>query len=213
MDEIGCDWIRRQLIRLEALFGPRRPWALLEPTREMYDVLENGDDDGLQAVVARIGQDSLRLSSLPEARYEWALRMSPEVAGEIRIRCGATSLMRIPFFYVGRPYAIGAIVAHELSHQLLAHEGIWEPVVQTNERLTDLAAIAAGMGKLVLNAMSSRAFEGANVAIQLGYLDPQLTLYAYDLVNQHRGVSQDAAAVNLISDVAERLQNARRSPT
>ena len=212
MADQGRDWVRQQLPRPASLFGAGRPWRLFEATPEIYAMLENGDDAGLQLLVDEIAYHFLRLPSVPVARYEWGLRMAPHVAGEIRIVCeGGGSLIRVPFFYLGRPYAVGAIIAHELSHQLLAGEGIWDEDVEANERLTDLTAVVAGMGKLLLNGLSAEAFDRPGVSMRLGYLEPELVLYAYDLVNRLQGVGSEAASRHLLPDVASRLNEVRLS--
>jgi hypothetical protein len=171
IDDRDREWVRRQLSRLASVYDAKWRWQLFEPSSDLYMLLENGEDETLQAVVDRIVRH-LHLPAAPTARYEWGLRMVPEAAGDIRIGCDApgVSLIRVPFFHVGRPYAVGSILAHELSHQLNAVDGIWESGREENERLTDLSAIGAGLGKLVLNGMSAQACDIPGTAFRLGYL-------------------------------------------
>lgn len=204
MAELDYAWVREELERLHSRWSQHKWWALFQPTSTVYGKLESGEDSDLQAVTNLIGQH-LRLAQIPPAQYEWGLRMPLHVAGEIRSPGTVVSLIRIPFFYVGKPYAIGAILAHEMSHQLLALEGIWYPDEDKNERLTDLASFAAGLGKLVLNGLSTEASGIPGLYTALGYLEPELKLYAYQLVNKQYGVSVSDSTTHLAEDVVSML--------
>jgi len=211
-DEADREWVRRQLARLESVYGRRR-WKLLEPSTDMYDLLAESEDRALQTTVDHIARH-LELATVPTAQFEWGLKMAPEVAGDIRISCAAVggSVIRIPFFYVGKPYALGSILAHELSHHLNAVEGVWEGDRDENERLTDLSAIASGMGKLVLNGMSTEACGIPGAAFRLGYLEVQTLLYAYEVVNRRFEIGARQATAGLLPDVVSRLSEFKQQP-
>jgi hypothetical protein len=82
--------------------------------------------------------------------------MKPEAAGQIRFNRGLRSHIQIPLFYVGKPHALGAILAHELSHEVLTEESITDDSIDELEMLTDLTSIALGLGMLVLNGTISK---------------------------------------------------------
>jgi len=74
-----------------------------------------------------------------------------------------------------RGMAFGTILAHEIAHYCLMEKGIFRETID-NERLTDLALMVIGFGKLWIN--------GSNPVVgdrreQLGYLRPLDMTYAY----------------------------------
>ena len=174
------------LKQLEVLSG-RTQWSLFEPSSQFYSMLESGEDADLvaaaKAISAHMGIPSLRLVS-----YEWGLLMPASVAGRIHIQTGK---IQIPMFYVGKPLALGAILAHELSHQLLAIHHIWAENEQANEQLTDAASIIAGLGKLVLNGSISEITDGSGEAELLGYLDLPTRVEIYSKVANLHGISDN----------------------
>lgn len=57
--------------------------------------------------------------------------------------------------YMGDPYAVGAVLAHEIMHlYLMSRKKIALENKEENELLTDLATIYLGLGVLVINGMS-----------------------------------------------------------
>ncbi|KQC04350.1 MAG: hypothetical protein APR53_10955 [Methanoculleus sp. SDB] len=88
---------------------------------------------------------------------------------------------------VARGRTIGAIVAHELTHDVLFSKGI-QREHDANETLTDLASIALGLGKLILNG---RVTEMDNKIWHLGYLSEIDMVYAYSNVNTRTGIPAD----------------------
>jgi hypothetical protein len=197
-------WVDRNLPRLAAVYDARFRWQLLAPPTAMYDLLADGEDTTLQGVVEHLCRH-VDLPTVPTVRYEFGLRMAPDAAGEIRIGCNVKggSLIRVPFFYVGKAYALGAILAHELAHHLNALLGIWESDCDENERLTDLSVVAAGLGKLTLNGLSTSV---RGVMPISGYLHPDVVFYAYQLVNQHYRVAADDVTAGLLPDVEVLLE-------
>jgi hypothetical protein len=197
-------WIDQNLRLLDSI-SSRPSWRLFRPTKEIYARLESGEETDLQDVTDMIGRH-LNLLLVPQANYEWGLKLPSHAAGMIRAPGTKLSSIDIPFSCVGKPLLIGAILAHELSHQLLALNGIWHDDEEENERLTDLAAFATGLGKLVLNGMCEEANGEAPTALVLGYLTPELNIYAYRTVNSSRLVSRDEAQSDIASDVVLKVR-------
>jgi hypothetical protein len=85
---------------------------------------------------------------------------------------------------------LGAVLAHELTHELLASRGIWLQDQTENELLTDLACISLGAGKLVLNGSVLAAGPRSDVVV--GYLPLDLRCMAYLDVGRrlHLGIEQ-----------------------
>lgn len=127
--------------------------------------------------------------------------MKPEVAGQIKYGSGLRSHVEIPLFYVGKPHALGGILAHELTHEFLISQDIKSTDVNENEQLTDLASIGLGLGKLILNGTVSTLVPSTGERQVLGYLTAELKAYAYQKVNKQHRISDTVAKENL-TDVA-----------
>jgi len=203
MFRVDHDWVRRELdLLFTALRGETR--HLFEPEISFYERLRSGEETDLQEAIQEICE-YLSLPSIPSGCYEWGLNIPMHVAGQIRQPGTALSLIQIPLFYVGKPYLIGAILAHEVCHQLLALKGIWYDEVDENECLTDLACFASGLGKLTLNGMSAEASDVPGMQAVLGYIGPELNLFAYMISIQNYGISPEISKGNILNDVAEKL--------
>ncbi|MGA7076625.1 MAG: hypothetical protein WBZ42_08815 [Halobacteriota archaeon] len=187
-------WVDQWLNVLSAHITKKSRWALFEPSQEFYEKLETGEDEDLEIAGAEIGRH-VELGSLPSMTYQWGITMDPNVGGQIWQKGGTlqNSHIEIPLFYVGKPFAIGAIVAHELTHHFLHNERLVLPDKVENEQFTDLASIALGLGKLVLNGTVSDHFQTAREYFILGYLSSELKAYAYRQVNEQRGISTSEA--------------------
>lgn len=166
-----------------------------EPSQDAYKKLASGDETDLQYVASSIATH-LRILSVPTVRYDWGLKMEPEVAGQIRSAV-YLSYIQIPFFYVGKKYSLGGILAHELTHALLYSRGISLEDSKENELLTDLAAAFAGLGKLLLNGSLD---EGGG----LGYLSLDLIAYCVKKLCHLYVIDMETALANLTSE-ARRL--------
>jgi len=99
-----------------------------------------------------------------------------------------------------RGMAIGTILAHEIAHYCLMKKGVLRQAAD-NERLTDLALMVLGLGKLWFN--------GRDLVIEerrehLGYLGPLDMTYAYMQYSRHNGNSLQDLTLNLSSE-ARRL--------
>lgn len=150
----------------------------------------------------------LGIASIPNVRYDWGIKMEPEVAGQIKlaspIRC-----IQIPFFYVGKKYEVGGILAHEMTHAFLTYNGILLEDPNENEMFTDLAAVFIGLGKLLLNGLLVALDEHLSEGHGLGYLSPESIVYCYKRVNAYRSISEEAATKNLTPEATNRLSNFR----
>lgn len=162
-----------------------------EPTEDIYKKLESGDESDLQYVASSIAIH-IGVISIPTVKYDWGLKMEPEVAGQIRSAI-YLPYIQIPFFYVGKKYALGGILAHEMTHALLYSRGISLEDSKENELLTDLTAVFVGLGKLLLNGYLD---EGGG----LGYLSPDLIAYCLKKVCILYVVDIETAMENLTSE-------------
>ncbi len=128
------------------------------------------------------------------------------MAGRIRV-ASPLHPIQIPIFYVGKKYAVGAILAHELTHAFLFSNEIWVEDPNENEMFTDLAAVFVGFGKLLLNGLIVVTDEYQSEGHVLGYLSPELISYCYDKVNTIRSISEAVAMENLTSEAKSRIHD------
>jgi hypothetical protein len=164
---------------------------LFEPTENVYKKLESGDEKDLRYVASSIAAH-LGIASIPIIRYDWGLKMEPEVAGQIRSDY-YSSYIQIPFFYVGKKYSLGGILAHELTHHLLYSRHIALVDSNENELFTDLTAVFVGLGKLLLNGT-------LDAGGGLGYLSPDLITYCLKKMCSAHNIDVETALQNLTSE-------------
>ena len=176
----------------------RPNWKLFDPIDSFYSSLLSGEDSDLYDA-AKILAEHISIAPVQSVSYEWGLTMPGSVAGRIHIHSDAGSKIQIPLFCVGKPLSLAAILAHELSHQLLAHNGIWLADEDENEQLTDAASIVAGLGKVVLNGTVTELAEATGETQFLGYLKPQMRIDLYTRVNSIRGIHANVAKKHLTS--------------
>jgi hypothetical protein len=204
-NELDRTWIDDRLARLA---GPldrhlRGAWSLYAPSAAFYGLLESGDDDDLQQAVEQMA-GHVGLDVAPLAAYELGLRMRFDVAGQISQGGHRRSRIQIPLFYVGKPLPLGAILAHELTHEVLRRCQIAGADPLETERLTDLASIALGLGCVVLNGavLAEAAQAEAHV---LGYLSPRAKAYALGRTAMRHGIARGAVAALLAPAAAETM--------
>lgn len=196
------DWIDKNLdllfIKLKD-FNPNSESFYFEPTEEIYKKLESGSDQDLQYVTNEISQ-YLGIINIPSAKYEWSIKMEPEVAGQIRYTNPIYSI-QIPFFYVGKKYGVGCILAHEITHAFLDSKGIISNNLKENEMFTDLTSIFIGLGKFILNGQIVPVEEHLNENYIVGYLSPELIVYSYKEVIRIRSIKKKVYLNNLKLEV------------
>jgi len=197
MDREWVDDQLRMLSRRLGIFRPNPHEFYFEPTEAIYERLASGDEHDLQSVVTAIARH-VDVVSIPIASYEWGVKMDLEVAGLIEAR--HMYRIGIPFFYVGKAYATGAIVAHEITHAFLFSKGIGFPDTQANELLTDVSTIFIGLGKLLLNGLHAPASTPSDERRTLGYLPPDLSVYCFERVRELRTIDTGIAHRFLVSE-------------
>jgi hypothetical protein len=200
------EWIDEKLnllsIKLDG-FKTDSSRFFFEPTEEIYRNLESGDENELHFVVAKIAEH-LEIPIVPIVRYDWGLKMDPEVAGQIQ-NMYQLNAIRIPFFYVGKKYAIGNILAHEMTHAFLFSKGIFFNDLNENEKFTDLTAVFIGLGKLMLNGLTVMPNQYLAEVQILGYLPLDSIVYAFKNICERRSVSLELATKNLVPEAISKI--------
>jgi len=91
-------------------------WRIsFEPTSFFYSWLSEGDENDLQLAGTEIA-NFLDLAFPPAIHYDWGIKMEPGVAGRIKHSC---YIIQIPFAYARKRFAMGGIIAHEMTHAFL----------------------------------------------------------------------------------------------
>ena len=201
-------WVDDKLTLLHRAVGDFRPnlqTFLFEPTESIYGKLESGKENDLESVTEAIARH-IGIVPSPSSTYDWGIKMDLEVAGQFTLTSSSRSI-RIPFFYVGKKYPLGAILAHEMTHAFLVYRGVILGDRDENEIFTDVTAIFIGLGKLLLNGIFVESGEYEGQVYSLGYLPHQLVSYCYGRVNTARGIPNDVMLMNLVSG-ARRMMDA-----
>lgn len=191
-------WIDHELDKLFPRWQAR--WRLFEPSPAFWRLLSTEHVRDLQRATYELGQH-LNLLTIPQAEYTLSLFIGFEEAGHIQGRGSRESTIRIPLAYVGVPYAVGAILAHEITHQHLAEYRLGYLKEAENERFTDLASLANGLGKLVLNGLSAQAQPFLDDDKSFGYISSEEKVYAYCKVCQQYRIDLAQMKANLLEDV------------
>ncbi len=96
--------------------------------------------------------------------------------------------------FVGMGQVIGAILAHEIAHIFAMEKNLQFKAAKNNgdnhkasEQMTDLLAIALGMGKISLQGCSYYRAQGQVQEVgTVGYLTPEMMHFAYDHWQKNR---------------------------
>jgi hypothetical protein len=188
-------WVETHLHFLMNNLRPERAVAdipVFEPTEQFYNLLSEGDEEDLQVACCEISK-YLKLEPAPVVQYDWGIKMEPEVAGRImQWDC----IIQIPFAYVGKKLALGAIIAHEMTHAFLFKIDLVLDDIKENEAFTDLTSIYLGLGKLILNGCITTGSDPSHLEI-LGYLPPESLGFAYKSVCALRSVPKKVSTTSL----------------
>lgn len=104
---------------------------------------------------------------------------------------------------------MGAILAHELTHHFLFNKGVVYDDINENERLTDLATVYLGLGKLTLNGYEpvtwrvKRKDGEVTYTYKVGYLTSMDMAMIFERVCSFRHIPIEYAEINLTPIVAE----------
>jgi len=191
-------WIDEKLRFLHKVIADfhRRPQNFFfEPTQRVYEKLESDNEEDLQAVTSQMAKH-ISIVPTPIAKYDWGIKMGLETAGKFSMTRSSRAI-QIPFFYVGKKYSTGAILAHEMTHAFLAYRGITLEDTKENEVLTDITTIFIGLGKLLLNGFTIESDNLNDKIYSFGYLTPELSSYCYRIMSKKKLVPDEVMFKNL----------------
>ncbi len=173
-----------------------------EPNSDIYEKLESGEDEEIQSVINSIAK-YLDVPLKFYFKFDWGLKMDPNTAGQIQEK-QLSYCIKIPFFYAGKKFALGAILAHEVTHAFLFYKNIGYKKVKDNELFTDFSSIFLGLGKLILNGTINKENIDIN---QLGYLTKDLVAYSYKKYVLFHSINNKVAKHNLNKEALEIINN------
>lgn len=191
-------WIDEKVEYLYQKIGRVPPKDFLfEPTKDFYEKLEKIElIPPLDVVLKNIDEDRPPYVTFSEAAKDIAKHLGrnvprmefhpfernikgPNIAGQIQIG-GQSRDIQISTYYKKKALQLGTILAHEITHDFLHSRGITLPYSEENEKLTDLASVMLGLGKLILNGIEEKT--GIEI-VRLCYLSPSDLAYAYAKIN------------------------------
>jgi hypothetical protein len=210
-EELEKDWIDANFSYLVHRFGSR---PIFEPSAFFYENFGKlgcasepgvGFDDELKRIYTWLGIDWIPI------RYESGLKNPGE------FRYSVMKQSQNPFVVPNsivvsdryrsiddgrkRGMVIGAIISHEIAHFCLMRGGIMRETTD-NERLTDLAIIALGLGKLYFNGQGLII---GNHSQRFGYLLPENMVYAFMEYQKIYKISSDSLYKNISSEAQSHL--------
>ncbi len=155
------------------------------------------------------------VSPLAATDHDWAAEKGP--AGSIRYAGTHAGIIEVASTNKHSHFILGATLAHELAHHYLACKGVRLSDTDENERLTDLATIYLGLGKLTLNgyepqtwSVRKRNGEVTTYTSKIGYLSQEEIAHAFIRVCNLRSLPLDAALSNLSPTATRLLSDSRR---
>lgn len=203
-------WVARQIgvMRQKKIHPPSEPF-LFEPTDAVYALLASSRTVDLQEFVRQLCEH-IAFSPVPTVAYDWDLTMEGSTAGQACLDSISPEIS-VRLSYTNRPRELGALLAHEVTHHCLDRASFHSTNRDENERLTDLAAVFLGLGKLMLNGADVRfdAEEKAPVEkpVKLGYLTMADLACAYDKVCCLNGVPTAEWTIHLSAEAAYYVQS------
>jgi hypothetical protein len=203
-------WVRARLYALAAnlrMPGPTLDSFLFTPDERFY-----GECTGSIVSLQRATRRLIEHLGLACDRMVVGFRANVPFAGRID-RDGGDWFVEIDSRFRQEGPALGAILAHELCHVLMAEQRIPHFGTAVDEVHVDLAVILAGLGALTLNAIKRevRVVNGQRIETRqgFGYLRGYLLRHAYGTVASSLGLGGRRATMTLRSAndrLATRLQ-------
>jgi hypothetical protein len=203
-------WIVRQIgiMRQKKIHPPFEPF-LFEPTDAVYALLASSRTVDLQEFVHQLCEH-IKLSPVPTVTYDWDLTIEGSTVGLANLD-SIFPKISVRLSYTNRPRELGALLAHEVTHHYLHRASFRSTDRDENERLTDLAAVFLGFGKLMLNGADVRydAKKKAPIKkpVKLGYLTMADLACAYDKVCCLNGVSTTEWTTHLSAEAVYYVQD------
>jgi len=181
---MDANWIDEKIFWLTGVFfiDDSLFFSNFDATPEIYKYFESSTTRDIRKAVEIIS-GKLGFIACPFIQYDWDGNIDDNKARGV---IGGGKIV-ISMMNVGDKYALSATTIHELMHYALIHEKkITLPDEKENEKITDLAAIVLGFGKIILNG---KVLTNKYVTTTLGVLTPEETAYAYKKICSLRSIN------------------------
>jgi len=177
---MNTTWIDEKIFWLTAIFNVDNSlfFSNFNATPEIYSYFESSKTKDIQKVVEIISNKLEFIA--PSIEYDWDGNIDDD---ETRGIIGKGRIL-ISMMNTGDKYALSATTIHELMHYALMYrKNITLLDEEENEKITDLAAIVLGFGKIILNG---KVLTSYYIKTTLGVLTPKETAYAYKKICELR---------------------------
>lgn len=218
---VELDWINKQFEFLTGRIGIFKlgdPDFYYEPTPGFYGFISQGKTEVLNEAIKMLA-DYIGLSTAPiiepwkhsenpltSTDYDFTNDKNPP--GFIRYNGPYHSRIELNITNKHSPFVMGAILAHELTHYFLDSKNIRLPNTEENERMTDLASVYIGLGKLTLNGYDPIQWEVLKNSKRIEYTYRVGYLHPYDLALINSKIAKFRAIKfnDLIKNLTEKSQ-------
>lgn len=226
---ITPDWIDTQIGFLNLRLGIYKPSAgrdfFFDPTPGFYGFISQGSTPALNEAMRMLADHIIAPSSprieewdgpanpLTTEDHDWSAQKGPP--GMIHYDSPLRSRIKIAVTNKHTPHIMGAILAHELTHHLLANKHIGYPDEGEDERLTDFATVFLGLGKLTLNGYDPiqwcvpRIDKVVTYTYQVGYLSAREIADTMCRICSFRSIPLSDVQSNLTSSARSHLATAQ----
>jgi hypothetical protein len=221
-----ADWICETFSWLISNLGPERFFGetrLVLPTREFFTAPGGTDHATAEAVFDEVKRHMgmagwpcrlIRQEEDWDPNLGYGLVIEGAPAGPAGAFWTDSDVIEISYNpgMMGAPLAFISVLAHELSHYLLAKYVAAIPGgVELHELATDITAIYAGFGVLQLESgWVAEGYQGGWSVGHLGYLSSESRAFALALFLTAKGIGINAADPYLSSDKAWLLRKAAK---
>lgn len=181
-------WIEQELLKLNReIVGEDRPEHNLSFLQTLPKVILAKDVltpvDVAEAATELVDQTRGRIGKLEvpfrKPRVEFTALLPENEPGHIEFSWDET-IIRIHPYYADNPFALTAILCHELAHFILDHNGLRKSNRVENEKLTDLFVFRCGQGLIYLQGVHDVTNQDEQrIESRLGYLSLGEMAYAH----------------------------------
>ncbi len=202
-------WIEQELLKLNReIVGEDRPERNLSFLQSIPKIVLAKDvlthSDVAEAAIELVNQTRSRIGKLDvpfrKPRVEFTSLLPENEPGHIEFRSGET-IIRIHPYYADNPFALTAILCHELAHFILDHNGLRKSNRAENEKLTDLFVFRCGQGLILLQGVFDVTNQGKQrIESRLGYLSPGELAYAHVRCAAQHGLLVSQISPDYFSD-------------
>ncbi len=201
-------WIEKEILNLnQEISGEARPehnssfFQTLPKSLLEKDILTT--KDVAEAATQLVKQTRERIGKLDvpfrKPRVEFTSQLPKDEPGHIEFGESETTI-RIHPNYVDNPFALAAILCHELAHFILDHNGLRKSNRNENEKLTDLFVFKCGQGLIYLQGIFDvTSKDGQTVESRLGYLSLEEMAYAHVRCSTQYGLLSSKIAPDYFS--------------